>query len=354
MFGYSFADIVDAYAILSPAITLAVCGFLAIVVIYKNSHKEINRVFFLWMLISALNALFYLMGLLLDSPFSSSLADFISLLDPSIALHFILLFSFGRKWIQGKWTATLLYVPVPFVILAMLVSDGLGINPVLPYVLYMVGLYLIELFSIGLLAVTFFKKKDKTLKMQLIFISVGIVIMTGGFYLTIGLNFFVPLIALLLGSIIVPLASILLAFTVLRFRLLGVEEVIKKGIVFSLLSFIMVTIFILVGEGLEQLFEDMTVLGFEVPGILAAVIIALLIIPLQGRLEKIINKIYPKKEDEHIKQIRLDTYRTALKDALADEKLTRKEKRLLNTLRDSLEITAEEDEQLRNELTKKG
>ena len=47
MFGYTFADIVEAYSIISPAITLAVCGFLAIIIIYKNSHREINRVFFL-------------------------------------------------------------------------------------------------------------------------------------------------------------------------------------------------------------------------------------------------------------------------------------------------------------------
>jgi hypothetical protein len=153
-----------------------------------------------------------------------------------------------------------------------------------------------------------------------------------------------------LTIITVPLASIILAITVLRFRLLGVEAVIKKGIVFSLLSFIIVCLFIILGETLEFFFQGVSILGLQIPGILSAVIIALLILPLQGRLEKIINKIFPKREDKHIRQIRLDTYRTAVKEALADEVVTDKEKKLLERLRESLDISKEDDEIIRDEV----
>jgi hypothetical protein len=354
---FTLEDIRFALAVLSPAVTLVVCGFLAIVVIYKNHNKEINRVFFLWMVVSAINSLFFLMGILLEdgdykgvARFFQWLAVYISLLDPLIAIHFIMLFSFASKWVKGKWTAIVFYVPVPVAIFLIIVGSS-AYHPFFIAIVLQAGLYLLAVFCIPLLIVSFFTNKEKTFRMQLFFIGVGILVMTFGFYASVGLNALNLIFAgLILTIITVPLASIILAITVLRFRLLGVETVIKKGIVFSLLSFIIVCLFIILGETLEFFFEDVSILGLQMPGILSAVIIALLILPLQGRLEKIINKIYPKREDKHIRQIRLDTYHTAVKEALADEVVTEKEKRLLVRLRESLEISKEDDQRIRREI----
>jgi hypothetical protein len=261
-----------------------------------------------------------------------------------------MLFSFASKWVKGKWTAIVFYVPVPVAIFLIIVGSG-TYHPFFIAIVLQAGLYLLAVFCIPLLAVSFFTNKEKTFRMQLFFIGVGILVMTMGFYASVVLNTLNLIFAgLILTIVTVPLASIILAITVLRFRLLGVEAVIKKGIVFSLLSFIIVCMFIILGEGLEFFFEDVSILGLQMPGILSAVIIALLILPLQGRLEKIINKIYPKREDKHIRQIRLDTYRTAIKEALADEVVTEKEKRLLERLRESLDISKEDDRKIRDEI----
>ena len=358
---YTLDDIQFALAVLSPAVTLVVCGFLAIVVIYKNQRKEINRVFFLWMLISAINALFFGLGILLENGGNKGVAEFfqwmavyISLFDPLIAIHFIILFSFASKWVKGKPTALIFYVPVPLIILLIILGSN-SYHPVLIVLALQAGLYLLTIFCIALLAVSYFTNKDKTFRMQLIFIGIGILIMTVGFYASVILGAMLfGTLGLILTIITVPIASIILAITVLRFKLMDVEEVIKKGIVFSLLSFIIVCLFIFLGEVLEILFEDVEILGIQIPGILSAVIIALLILPLQGRLDRIINKIFPKKEDEHIKQIRLDTYRTAVKEALADEHVSEKEKKLLERLRESLEISREDDKMIRKEFRGKG
>lgn len=345
--------------LVSSAVTFLITLFLAIVVIYKNYENERNRVFFIWMTISALNSFLVLIGTLFKALYFYEIAVLVSLLDPCIALHFILLFSFMHDKVSKKPLAAAVYAPAFLAILILIFARSINFQ------LFAVGSFLYSLLmsaivflAIFLLIITYMKSKNKIVRFQMLFISIGIFIMYGGFFLTT----FIPLLGPLLpGSVVnilpqlllmifVPASSILLAFTVLRFNLMGVEKVIIKGIVYSIISFIVVVLFILIGEVLELFMEDVTILGQRVPGILTALMIALLILPLQGRIEKVVNKFIPKKEDPEVRKMKLDSYRTAMKTAYEDENITHKEKRLLNTLRSSLEITQEEHEAIEIEL----
>jgi hypothetical protein len=345
--------------LLSSSVTMLISGFLALIVIYKNYRNEINQVFFFWMVVSALNAFFVFTGTLFNSLALFEIGVFLSLVDPCIALHFILLYSIGNKWISHRLTTFLIYIPlfvaIPIMIYYRNVSVGSFGLLAGTYSLIMIGIVFLSLF---LLLVTYFKTREKLKRSQLMFIGIGILIMTGGTFLPQMVYLLQPffsyftltLVSYLIMFVAIPLSSIILTFTVLKFQLMGVESILRKGAVYSIISFIVVSLFILMGEVLEKVFENVNLLGLKVPGILTAVLIALLILPLQGRIEKIVNKVFPKKEDEHIRQIRLDTYRTALEDAMEDEILTRKEEKLLDTLRDSLEISSKDDKRLRKEV----
>lgn len=332
---------------LSPAATMMLCAFLALVVIYKNYHNEINRVFFFWMLVSAANALFVIIYLLFDSQVSMWTAIFLSLLDPCMAIHFVLLYSIASRYVSRRPAAFLIYLPAGLAIPVLVYLSTWGIVFMeLGTLLYSLVMYALEFFSIGILVLTYHRLEEKVAKTQVVWIGVGIFIMTFGVFLSTASRFIADWLPSVVTFVVVPAASVVLAFTVLKFKLMGVENIVKKGITYSILSLIIVCLFVIVGEALETLFKGATLLGIHLPNILTTLILALLILPLQSGISRLVNKVIPKHEDPEVRAMRLQSYRSALCTAMEDSVLTPKEKRILKDLRGSLGITDDEHEEM--------
>ena len=335
---------------LSPAVTMLLTAFLALVIIYKNYHNEINRVFFFWMLISAVNSLFMCVFILFGSPEAKWIGLFISLLDPCMAIHFVLLYSMASRYVSRKPAAFLLYLPAALAIPALVYLSTWGEDiMLLGYGAYSLAMYALEFFSIGLLILTYKRLEEKVAKMQVMWIAIGIFIMTFGLFLATAFSLIAEWLYNLVIFIIVPAASLVLAFTVLKFKLMGVENIVKRGITYTAMSVILICLFVIIGAVLEALFKDMTWVGIHVPNIITALILAFLILPLQAGITKLVNMVLPKHEDPVVLRMRLQSYRSALCTAMEDSVLTPKEQRILKDLRGSLGITdAEHEEMIKN------
>jgi len=341
------SELQTTVALLSPAVTMLFTAFLALVIIYKNYHNEINRVFFFWMLISAANALFMCVYILFDSTVAYWTALFLSMLDPCMAIHFVLLYSMASRYVSRKPAAFLIYLPAVLAIPALVYMSTWGEGfMLLGYGAYSLAMYALEFFSIGLLMLTYRGLEDKVARRQVVWIAIGIFIMTFGVFLATAFSLIAEWLYNLVIFIIVPAAALVLAFTVLKFKILGVENIVKRGITYTMMSIILVCLFVMIGAVLEGLFRNMTWVGIHVPNILTALILAFLILPLQAGISKVVNKVLPKHEDPEVRRMRMQSYRTALCTAMADSVLTPKEKRILKDLRVSLAVTDEEHEEM--------
>jgi hypothetical protein len=157
----------------------------------------------------------------------------------------------------------------------------------------------------------------------------------------------------LLGKLVYALGTLLavplIAYGILRTQLFDIDLRIRWTIKQSTVGAAIFIIIFLVSEGAEWLFSEK--LG-NYWGLLAAVVIAFALRPLQGFAERVASAAMPKTQNtpEYRADRKKGVYESALAEALHDGDMSDKERSLLNHLRDSLDISAGDAEALERKL----
>ncbi len=145
------------------------------------------------------------------------------------------------------------------------------------------------------------------------------------------------------------LAVPLIAYGILRAHLFDIDLKIRWTIKQSTLATIVVTLIFLLSEGADRVLS--AELG-SFAGLLAAAVVVFFLTPLQRFAESVATAAMPNTENtpEYIAYRKMQVYEAAVAEALPDGNISDRERILLNTLRDSLGISAADAEALEREL----
>lgn len=144
-----------------------------------------------------------------------------------------------------------------------------------------------------------------------------------------------PYIVYALGTLI---AVPLIAYGILRTQLFDIDLRLRWTVKQSTLAAAIVAVIFLVSEGAEQFLSEE--LG-NVAGLLAAAVLVFFLAPLQNLSERFASMAMPNTTDtpEYIAYRKMQVYEEAVREALAEGGISRKERVLLERLRDSLGIS---------------
>lgn len=160
-----------------------------------------------------------------------------------------------------------------------------------------------------------------------------------------------------LGKLVYALGTLLavplIAYGILRAHLFDIDLKIRWTIKQSTLATIVVTLIFLISEGVDRFLS--AELGSLV-GLLAAAVVVFFLTPLQRFAESVANAAMPNTENtpEYIAYRKMQVYEAAVAEALPDGNISDRERMLLNTLRDSLGISAADANALERELISDG
>ena len=145
------------------------------------------------------------------------------------------------------------------------------------------------------------------------------------------------------------LAIPLVAYGILRAHLFDIDLKIRWTIKQSTLATIVVTLIFLASEGADRFLS--AELG-GIAGLLAAAAVVFFLTPLQRFAESVASAAMPNTENtpEYVAYRKMQVYEAAVAEALPDGNISDRERILLNTLRDSLGISAADAEALEREL----
>jgi len=142
--------------------------------------------------------------------------------------------------------------------------------------------------------------------------------------------------------------SLFFAVAVLKYNLMDVQVIIKKRLTYSIIVIIIAILFTIVGESLEFLTGKLLPEVVElVSNIIAALIVSLSFSPVINYTKKLFNKIFPnlaKYEKEYVE--RLSAYEATLEAMWADRAITEIETRALGILREKLDISQKEHDEI--------
>lgn len=155
-----------------------------------------------------------------------------------------------------------------------------------------------------------------------------------------------PYVVYALGTL---LAVPLIAYGILKSQLFDIDLKIQSTIRQSTVAAAFVTVFYLVTEGADRLFESEFGTWF---GLVATALLMFALSPLQRMAERVSQAVMPNTTDtpEYAAYKKLQVYEAALADALQGG-ISVKERTLLNHLRDSLGIAPADAEALEKDLS---
>jgi hypothetical protein len=144
-----------------------------------------------------------------------------------------------------------------------------------------------------------------------------------------------------------------IAYGILRTQLFDIDLRLRWTLKQSTLAGVFVALLYVVTEGAQQLLSSE--LG-TVFGLLAAAALVFFLAPLQRFAERVAGAAMPNTRDtpEYVAFRKLQVYEAALQDANRDGGITRKERALLERLRDSLGISPGDAARLERDLTGEG
>jgi hypothetical protein len=156
-----------------------------------------------------------------------------------------------------------------------------------------------------------------------------------------------------LGKLVYALGTLfavpLIAYGILRAHLFDIDLKIRWTIKQSTLATIVVTFVFLLSEGADRFLS--AELG-NYAGLLAAAVVVFFLAPLQRFAESVASKAMPntKNTPEYAAHRKMQVYEAAVAEAVPDGVISARERALLNSLRDSLDISASDAEMLESEL----
>lgn len=137
----------------------------------------------------------------------------------------------------------------------------------------------------------------------------------------------------------------ILMYAILRYQVLGVEVVVKRATRTSLMAAALGTVFVVISNSVEQVFQITVLKGVRFDFILAGFIATGLLLPVQKGTDRLANRLFPdagSKDPRHLADRRIEIYEAQLRYALLDGTLKEKELAMLRNLREALQMPLEE------------
>jgi len=145
------------------------------------------------------------------------------------------------------------------------------------------------------------------------------------------------------------LAVPLIAYGILKAKMFNIDLKIRWTIKQSTLAGIIIAIIFFISEAASTFLSEE--LG-TIAGLLAAAVLIFFLAPLQRFAERIASSAMPNTTNtpQYVAYRKMQVYEEALIEALDESGISRKERALLNRLRDSLEIPVADAEAMENEV----
>lgn len=152
--------------------------------------------------------------------------------------------------------------------------------------------------------------------------------------------------AYVLGTLV---AVPMIAYGILKTQLFDIDLKIRWTIKQSTLAAVIIAFVYIISEAASEFLS--AELG-KIAGILAAAVVVVFLAPLQRFADKVASAAMPgtKNTPEYIAFRKMQVYESAVSEALAEGGISHKERTLLNHLRESLGISAEDAQAIESEL----
>jgi len=182
------------------------------------------------------------------------------------------------------------------------------------------------------------KEYDKILFFGLI---IGLIYAIGPAIFSINTHYWTAVTGLLGFGLFRPICF---TYAVLKYQLFNINIIVKRSAYVVLIVFVLGLVF----AGIQQVFEDIIPLY----GILSALIVAVLFIPVENIATRITNRVFPWDEtsEEYINKRSREIYAAAVKGALEDAVVTEEEKDTLRQLRYKFHISKEDQQIIDREI----
>jgi len=189
------------------------------------------------------------------------------------------------------------------------------------------------------------KTHDKSIKKPVYYLIFGLLAIIIFILSQSFISFLIPVI--ILDSAITLIITLFFTVAVLKYNIVDIKLIIRKSMFYSLASLIVVASFVLVEEGMEMLFAEFAFSGSVLSGVIAAFVALIFFSSIRRGLRHQVDKLFPAVRylDKEY-QNRISAYKSTLYAMLADGVISTKEASAMNILRDKLEITPKEHEDL--------
>jgi hypothetical protein len=150
---------------------------------------------------------------------------------------------------------------------------------------------------------------------------------------------------LILAPVVEIVAASVLMYAVLRYQLMGIEQLIVKTTRGTLTAVLVPSAFVATSASIEQLFQTSVLSGVRFDFIIAAFIATLLMFPIQKWATFLLYRLFPGfgiDDEAEAKQRRMEIFEAQLRYSLLDGELNAKEIRLLRGLSTSIELADDE------------
>ena len=297
---------------------------------------------------------------------------FTDLIGLSMVYHFSHLYRVKKKVMEDKWPMLMYVLPLLFMIFiiaqpSLLEPDiqnklgdptghilpGRGEGPVGAFFQF----YLMFIFAATFVNFIrmFRQKKDMALRRQ------------GSYFV---FAFFFPLIGTVLANffkmaldirilintsiLVLPVSMCIITYGIIRENLFNIELIIKKSILYAMVSASLAGVFFLVEKLMERMVEIEIAGQTKLSGLLSAGIVIVSSMPIKTIGKKLIDRWFPEVVDESIftpmKKRDLDIYMEQMRIASTGKRITEKEKSMLDQLRTSMGISDKEHDWVKEKM----
>ena len=294
----------------------SITGFFLIFIVYfKAREQKLSRIFILINLSGAIwSGMLFIFHIYPESNiFLLRLAHLGILFLPVLYLHFLFLF-FGLSWRKRKLLFS--FYGLTFFLASFSFSkfyiSSIIFNPVLGYInqpgpLYLIFeiMFLVSVVYGCLLLIKGLKKIKGFRRSQIRYYLFGSILGLGG-----GASTFLPLFGINIspvGIYLVPSYGISITYAIVKYRLMDVRLVIRKGLIYFLITSFVTAFFVVILFLFNQFYHE--IIGFKSFSfvIISAFLLALIFQPLRERMELWIDKLFYRTRINYYSTLRKAT-----------------------------------------------
>ena len=324
-------------------ITFVINLGLALLVYFKDRKNRINITFSLLIFCVAVWNFTNLMSYITidnDALFWTKMAILAPLFIPAVVLYFSLIYPEKKKltwWhfllIFGPGLVMLPFVPTSFNIVELSPgSTGVHFVPGSLYIFFTI--YFILYMGLGLINIYRSIRKSKGLiRRQLTYIFIGVLLAAAVGIIT---NAVLPLIWSsqynVYGTPFSIIFSICVAYALVRYRLMDIKVILRKGLAYILVLIFVLALFSYLILYIGKTSEDLLNLSTQITTLFTVLVIAIAFHPLKNLVQKLIDKIFLKEKYKFYKQELDEVSQEIRKTAKVDDLLKKVAERMTPTL----------------------